>query len=371
MQLSPQQKIDLIDLTRYAYEKKYIRRWTEMKMKDPVRKLIQRILSKMFKGANITKNRGRGAYNVSFVSDRKYHGDRPQNNYFGDNHLQPGHIGGLHDTTYMLSRDMDQNFFPHVEYQAHIHQRRWGQHYYRYNNKDWHYQGTPLESWNEEQVKAFKVDMTYLRKLCYKFLQLYRSNFLYEHMDARLAAFINGNEKVFQEQDYGFSIAYKILSCGPWDHYYHSRLSHTKKPIVRRFHKDSPIIKKLEAMVEAYKVFKKISKVSQGYQKLLITSIDLTGQVKRSTGQAGANYLTLLHDENPSLAVNCRLDEIFGTKFFEEETKIAMKRFNKHIQQGEEFIISHTTIQGNTTITTTTDGGTGSAGVISWTTTGN
>lgn len=326
--LTPQEKIDLIDLVRYAYDNKYIKWHCEMKMDDPIRKIMQRVLTKMFKGATITKNRRAGAYNVSFTAERRFHGNRPD--YISGDIFMPSKFSSIKQYIAYFLADFDEIFCPYIH--TAVKTKKIIPHYSRWNS--YPYQGEePLEvpfTQDEIDISSKEIDTKETKDGLLKLLDLF-DNFQAATLTMQQEITIEANiedsysgrryryaKRVLTPQDYGFSLYYKIL-----EDYDSHRMNIRKnrkliRPLIRRFNKEGELITRLEGLAKAFKIFKRISPIFEKYKSFIYAVRCLMNYTEAFIDNDDLNLNLTDHEKgtNRFTLVNMALDSYFHTKHF-------------------------------------------------------
>ena len=254
--LTPQEKLDLIDLLIYAYKKKYIKRFCRMSLDDPVRKVTQRILSKMFPGACVGKNRNRDAYNISFTG-------KP---YFGDYRIYVGYEDQVVDPRSIIDISKAVNGFSHIPPNAWYHALAVVFNPCEYETDSYWIRRGERQAVKEEHIAQAK-EMVENDPNYAMFHDEKLDGFTDDVMCMEELMLYNNPEasSMISYQDYGFRLDY---SCQMFGTNLLREFHKNVTPVGRRFRPNGPVIRILEGYTEAYKIYRRIKHIWARHWKI-------------------------------------------------------------------------------------------------------
>ena len=247
--MKPEERIDIVDLMNYAIKKRYIKSSCSMTMDEPLRKLSQRLLSKMFPGATICKNRNRRAYNVSFIKGKQFSGDNT--NYIRDDRLitlLPENLTGLRNAAKCIAYDIPTIFLPYFFLLHEKSKLQYG--YWHRSSRD-----EAIELFTKRRLEDIVNHPSYnLDKLRALASKLDDFNTMYSSMAEEV-------KHTLSPEKYGFSFNYGVELPWRMNRYYYGYnrpQAEENKTIKRRFQLGSTTIEALERLQFAFKAYKAI-----------------------------------------------------------------------------------------------------------------
>jgi len=310
--MKPEERIDIIDFLKYATRKRFIKSSCDMKMDDPLRKITQRVLSKMFPGAIISKNRNRRAYNIAFTG-KQFCGDT--NNWIPPDNLEmyPSHVLNHASGLLLFMRHIPECFWPHLI--ASYESGHWEYGHWRANRDGL------SPDYIESVAKSLKADkyLSYTREAlegCMNQLMTFQQ--LYEIPE-------DGAKKTIAISDYGFSFYYgpEAYTRYSYRHHYHNENNKEEEKIIRRFNEPSSVLTTLENLSKALKVYKIIKTRHEGTLRFIsMFRNSHYHDLSRHVRQIEENRDQFREPEKAiHAAVGKALDERFGTHFYKDPPK--------------------------------------------------